>query len=58
MPKTILSLCPPASAIEAMGSKSAAKHIMEKACSCLSYHGDDQIEAVLKALPMIWAAVY
>ena len=47
----IIFVGPPASAIEAMGSKSAAKHIMEKAGVPLvpGYHGDDQSEAVLKA---------
>ena len=46
----IIFVGPPASAIEAMGSKSAAKHIMEKAGVPLvpGYHGDDQSEAVLK----------
>lgn len=47
----IIFVGPPASAIEAMGSKSAAKHIMENAGVPLvpGYHGDDQDEAVLKA---------
>lgn len=47
----IIFVGPPASAIEAMGSKSAAKHIMENAGVPLvpGYHGDDQSEAVLKA---------
>lgn len=47
----IIFVGPPASAIEAMGSKSAAKHIMEKAGVPLvpGYHGDDQDESVLKA---------
>ena len=46
----IIFVGPPASAIEAMGSKSAAKHIMEKAGVPLvpGYHGDDQSEAILK----------
>ncbi|WP_334018438.1 acetyl/propionyl/methylcrotonyl-CoA carboxylase subunit alpha [Alteromonas sp. S015] len=46
----IIFVGPPASAIEAMGSKSAAKHIMEQAGVPLvpGYHGDDQSEAVLK----------
>lgn len=46
----IIFVGPPASAIEAMGSKSAAKHIMEKAGVPLvpGYHGDDQSPAVLK----------
>ncbi|NMP33442.1 acetyl/propionyl/methylcrotonyl-CoA carboxylase subunit alpha [Thalassotalea sp. M1531] len=41
---------PPIGAIEAMGSKSAAKTIMEKANVPLvpGYHGDDQSEAILK----------
>ncbi|WP_334058071.1 acetyl/propionyl/methylcrotonyl-CoA carboxylase subunit alpha [Alteromonas sp. S005] len=47
----IIFVGPPASAIEAMGSKSAAKSIMEKAGVPLvpGYHGDEQSEAVLKA---------
>ncbi|QBY05446.1 acetyl/propionyl/methylcrotonyl-CoA carboxylase subunit alpha [Thalassotalea sp. HSM 43] len=42
---------PPVAAIEAMGSKSAAKQIMEKANVPLvpGYHGDDQSEAIIKA---------
>ena len=41
---------PPVGAIEAMGSKSAAKNIMEKANVPLvpGYHGDDQSENILK----------
>ena len=41
---------PPVGAIEAMGSKSAAKNIMEKANVPLvpGYHGDDQSSAVIK----------
>lgn len=41
---------PPVPAIEAMGSKSAAKNIMEAANVPLvpGYHGDDQSEAVIK----------
>ena len=41
---------PPVEAIEAMGSKSAAKNIMEKAQVPLvpGYHGDDQNEQTLK----------
>jgi 3-methylcrotonyl-CoA carboxylase alpha subunit len=41
---------PPVAAIEAMGSKSAAKNIMEKAHVPLvpGYHGEDQSEAVIK----------
>lgn len=47
----IIFVGPPASAIEAMGSKSAAKSIMEKAGVPLvpGYHGDEQSDAVLKA---------
>lgn len=46
----IIFVGPPASAIEAMGSKSAAKHIMENAGVPLvpGYHGDDQSTAILK----------
>ena len=46
----IIFVGPPASAIEAMGSKSAAKRIMEEAGVPLvpGYHGDDQQEATLK----------
>ncbi|MCW8108748.1 acetyl/propionyl/methylcrotonyl-CoA carboxylase subunit alpha [Alteromonas ponticola] len=46
----IIFIGPPTSAIEAMGSKSAAKHIMEKAGVPLvpGYHGNDQSESVLK----------
>jgi 3-methylcrotonyl-CoA carboxylase alpha subunit len=46
----IIFVGPPASAIEAMGSKSAAKKIMEDAGVPLvpGYHGDDQDEATLK----------
>ena len=42
---------PPTSAIEAMGSKSAAKNIMEKADVPLvpGYHGDDQNPELLRA---------
>jgi 3-methylcrotonyl-CoA carboxylase alpha subunit len=42
---------PPTSAIEAMGSKSAAKNIMEKAKVPLvpGYHGDDQNPELLRA---------
>ncbi|NOR23734.1 MAG: acetyl-CoA carboxylase biotin carboxylase subunit [Desulforhopalus sp.] len=41
---------PPAAAIEAMGSKSAAKNIMEKAGVPLvpGYHGEDQDPSILK----------
>lgn len=41
---------PPVGAIEAMGSKSAAKNIMEKAGVPLvpGYHGEDQAEALIK----------
>lgn len=47
----IVFIGPPVSAIEAMGSKSAAKRIMGEAGVPLvpGYHGDDQDEAVLKA---------
>jgi 3-methylcrotonyl-CoA carboxylase alpha subunit len=47
----IIFVGPPASAIEAMGSKSAAKSIMGKAGVPLvpGYHGDEQSAAVLKA---------
>lgn len=46
----IIFVGPPASAIKAMGSKSAAKNIMENACVPLvpGYHGDDQTESTLK----------
>lgn len=46
----IVFIGPPVGAIEAMGSKSAAKSIMEKAQVPLvpGYHGDDQSEAVIK----------
>lgn len=46
----IVFVGPPVEAIEAMGSKSAAKRIMEKANVPLvpGYHGDDQSPAVLK----------
>lgn len=48
--ENIVFIGPPVSAIEAMGSKSAAKNIMEKANVPLvpGYHGDDQSEAILK----------
>lgn len=57
---------PPASAIEAMGSKSAAKSIMEKAGVPLvpGYHGDNQDEAFLLAesekigFPVLLKAAY
>jgi 3-methylcrotonyl-CoA carboxylase alpha subunit len=41
---------PPASAIHAMGSKSAAKQLMEKAAVPLvpGYHGEDQDAALLR----------
>ncbi len=47
---SIVFIGPPVSAIEAMGSKSAAKNIMEKAQVPLvpGYHGDDQAEQTLK----------
>lgn len=46
----IIFVGPPSSAIKAMGSKSAAKHIMEDAGVPLvpGYHGDDQDEVTLK----------
>lgn len=46
----IVFVGPPVSAIEAMGSKSAAKNIMQQAGVPLvpGYHGDDQSEAILK----------
>ncbi|MFD1620407.1 acetyl/propionyl/methylcrotonyl-CoA carboxylase subunit alpha [Thalassotalea marina] len=48
--ENITFIGPPVGAIEAMGSKSAAKAIMEKAQVPLvpGYHGDDQSEAVIK----------
>ncbi|MCU7553923.1 acetyl/propionyl/methylcrotonyl-CoA carboxylase subunit alpha [Alteromonas sp. ASW11-19] len=47
----VIFIGPPASSIEAMGSKSAAKTIMEKAGVPLvpGYHGDDQARDTLKA---------
>ena len=47
----VVFIGPPAAAIEAMGSKSAAKRIMEAAQVPLvpGYHGDDQDPAVLRA---------
>jgi len=46
----IIFIGPPVAAIEAMGSKSAAKNIMEEANVPLvpGYHGDDQSEHILK----------
>jgi 3-methylcrotonyl-CoA carboxylase alpha subunit len=46
----IVFIGPPVNAIHAMGSKSAAKQIMERAKVPLvpGYHGDDQNEALLK----------
>ncbi|ARN76222.1 acetyl/propionyl/methylcrotonyl-CoA carboxylase subunit alpha [Oceanicoccus sagamiensis] len=46
----IVFIGPPVGAIEAMGSKSAAKTIMEKAAVPLvpGYHGDDQSRDILK----------
>jgi 3-methylcrotonyl-CoA carboxylase alpha subunit len=48
--ENITFIGPPVAAIEAMGSKSAAKNIMEKANVPLvpGYHGDDQSEDILK----------
>jgi 3-methylcrotonyl-CoA carboxylase alpha subunit len=48
--ENIVFIGPPVGAIEAMGSKSAAKTIMEKANVPLvpGYHGDDQSMAVIK----------
>ena len=48
--ENIVFIGPPVGAIEAMGSKSAAKNIMEKANVPLvpGYHDDDQDEAILK----------
>lgn len=48
--ENITFIGPPVGAIEAMGSKSAAKSIMEKAQVPLvpGYHGDDQSAAVIK----------
>jgi 3-methylcrotonyl-CoA carboxylase alpha subunit len=48
--ENITFIGPPVAAIEAMGSKSAAKNIMEKANVPLvpGYHGDDQSEAIIK----------
>lgn len=48
--ENIVFIGPPVAAIEAMGSKSAAKTIMEAAKVPLvpGYHGDDQSEAVIK----------
>ncbi len=48
--ENITFIGPPVGAIEAMGSKSAAKSIMEKAQVPLvpGYHGDEQSEAVIK----------
>lgn len=47
---TLVFIGPPAAAIEAMGSKSAAKKIMEKAGVPLvpGYHGRDQDSSILK----------
>ena len=47
----VIFIGPPASAIEAMGSKSAAKKIMEDAGVPLvpGYHGEDQSPALLKS---------
>ncbi|WP_159819737.1 acetyl/propionyl/methylcrotonyl-CoA carboxylase subunit alpha [Colwellia sp. 20A7] len=48
--KNITFIGPPVAAIEAMGSKSAAKNIMEKANVPLvpGYHGDDQSSEIIK----------
>ncbi|MDO6489664.1 acetyl/propionyl/methylcrotonyl-CoA carboxylase subunit alpha [Colwellia sp. 6_MG-2023] len=48
--QNITFIGPPVAAIEAMGSKSAAKNIMEKANVPLvpGYHGDDQSNEVIK----------
>jgi len=48
--QNITFIGPPVGAIEAMGSKSAAKNIMEKAKVPLvpGYHGDDQSSAIIK----------
>lgn len=48
--ENITFIGPPVAAIEAMGSKSAAKNIMAKANVPLvpGYHGDDQSESILK----------
>jgi 3-methylcrotonyl-CoA carboxylase alpha subunit len=48
--KNITFIGPPVGAIEAMGSKSAAKNIMEKANVPLvpGYHGEDQSSAIIK----------
>ncbi len=48
--QNITFIGPPVPAIEAMGSKSAAKNIMEKANVPLvpGYHGDDQSTAIIK----------
>ena len=48
--QNITFIGPPVGAIEAMGSKSAAKNIMEKANVPLvpGYHGDDQSSAIIK----------
>ncbi|WP_440875328.1 acetyl/propionyl/methylcrotonyl-CoA carboxylase subunit alpha [Thalassotalea sp. PLHSN55] len=47
---SLVFIGPPVGAIEAMGSKSAAKNIMEKAQVPLvpGYHGDDQSPAIIK----------
>lgn len=62
----IVFIGPPIGAIEAMGSKSAAKEIMEKANVPLvpGYHGENQDEAFLKSeadkigYPMLLKAAY
>jgi 3-methylcrotonyl-CoA carboxylase alpha subunit len=49
--ENLVFIGPPTSAIEAMGSKSAAKQIMEKAGVPLvpGYHGDDQNPEIIRA---------
>lgn len=62
----LIFIGPPVAAIAAMGSKSAAKHIMENAGVPLvpGYHGDDQSEALLAAeaekigFPVLLKAAY
>ena len=56
----VVFIGPPTAAIEAMGSKSAAKRIMEEAGVPLvpGYHGDDQDPALLRAPRRTWATRY